>query len=171
MTNVELIKAGKLAIRNDDKEAAVRCIKHIWPNSMSVKGNSNLYGQADHNTSEWTNIIYDLQDLPTILATELLKEIEQPEWKPKRGELVEVSGNGVNWYERIFLTEVEGTRCPFHSVSKDDEGAFKIGEKIDSVQWKHIRPIPTKHKVTQSALLAEYAKAKGIEVSQIEITD
>lgn len=165
MTNIELIKAGKLAIRNNHAPSLQKCYKFICPEEAPPYGNHEFYFFSDvRDCSNSTN-------LPTILATDLLKEIEQAEWKPKRGELVEIRDDGVNWRKRIFLAEIEGSHNPFICVSNGHEEDFKIGNTFNTCIWKHMRPIPTKHKVTQSALLAEYAKAKGIEVSQIEITD
>lgn len=83
MENVKKVKAGELAIKNDDREALIKCIRHIWDENRDISGDCDFYQSYNGPDYKWSG--YDFSDqktmLPTILATELLKEIkawEQP---------------------------------------------------------------------------------------------
>lgn len=79
MENVKKVKAGELAIRNNDKEAVIKCCKFIWPNDTSAEGIGIFY--YSQNPAIW--VADFTTSLPTILATELLKEIEAGEQNPE----------------------------------------------------------------------------------------
>ena len=79
MENVKKVKAGELAIRNNDSIAVIRCVNFIWPNGEVAIGSANFYKM--NSLSGW--IGHDATYLPTILATELLKEIEAGEQTPE----------------------------------------------------------------------------------------
>lgn len=79
MENVKKVKAGELAIRNNDKEAVIKCCKFIWPNDTSAEGTGIFY--YSQNPAIW--VADFTTSLPTILATELLKEIEAGEQNPE----------------------------------------------------------------------------------------
>ena len=79
MENVKKVKAGELAIRNNDSIAVIRCLNFIWPNGDVAIGSANFYTM--NGPSDWIGC--DATPLPTILATELLKEIEAGEQTPE----------------------------------------------------------------------------------------
>jgi len=79
MENVKKVKAGELAIRNNDSIAVIRCLKFIWPKGVEPKGTAKFYRMK--GSSDW--MACKVTTLPTILATELLKEIEAGE-QPKQ---------------------------------------------------------------------------------------
>ena len=79
MENEQKVKAGELAIRNNDSIAVIRCVNFIWPNGEVAIGSANFYKM--NSLSGW--IGHDATYLPTILATELLKEIEAGEQTPE----------------------------------------------------------------------------------------
>lgn len=78
MENVKKVKAGELAIRNNDKEAVIKCCKFIWPVCATPEVTGTFY--YSQNPLIWVSDFKTT--LPTILATELLKEIEAGE-QPK----------------------------------------------------------------------------------------
>ena len=79
MENVKKVKAGELAIRNNGKEAVIKCCNFIWPNDTSAEGTGIFY--YSQNPAIW--VADFTTTLPTILATELLKEIEAGEQTPE----------------------------------------------------------------------------------------
>ena len=78
MENVKKVKAGELAIRNNDPIAVIRCLNFICPNGEVAIGSANFYTM---NGPYWIGC--DATPLPTIFATELLKEIEAGEQTPE----------------------------------------------------------------------------------------
>ena len=71
------------------------------------------------------------------LVENLSIEIEE-EWKPKLGELVEVSQESNNWVQRIFLFEKNNLYLCVHI---DYETDFNENKNYVSCFWKHIRKI------------------------------
>lgn len=80
MENVKKVKAGELAIKNDEIYATKKCCNLICPNADAILAVMRFYTLI---ADGW--IGYDIadQDTPTILATELLKEIEAGEQNPE----------------------------------------------------------------------------------------
>lgn len=90
-------------------------------------------------------------------------------FKPKRGDIVEVSDDGINWQPkpRIFLTEIEGAEYPFICVDSNLENEFKNGGKFRYTPWKYMREVGTKTTLTKSQI----AEKLNIPVEELEIID
>lgn len=69
------------------------------------------------------------------------------EWHPKRGELVEVSYDGKEWKERIYVSTIDGARYPYIVVYKDSEDKFISGDIFDYSYIKYIRQIKQQPKL------------------------
>jgi hypothetical protein len=66
-------------------------------------------------------------------------------FKPKRGDKVLVwDNNEENAQERIFITEIEGSKHPYVCVSLAHEEAFINGSLFSFDGWKNIKPLPEK---------------------------
>ncbi len=89
------------------------------------------------------------------------------EFKLKRGDIVEVSDNGIYWDKRIFLTEIEGGIYPFVVVNGFYEDEFKRGEKFSHISFKHMRKPVQKTKLTKEQI----AEKLNIPVEELEIID
>lgn len=89
------------------------------------------------------------------------------EFKPKRGDIVEVSDNKEYWAERIFLAEIEGAVYPFIVVSECYENEFKRGEKFYTCNYLHIRKLIQKTRLTKEQI----AEKLNIPVEELEIID
>lgn len=77
MENVKKVKAGELDIRNDSLDAMIKCAKFLWPKESF----NSVYLIYCERELEWRHKSHT--NLPTILATELLKEIEAGEQTPE----------------------------------------------------------------------------------------
>jgi hypothetical protein len=89
------------------------------------------------------------------------------EFKPKRGDIVDVSDDNVDWYKKIFITEIEGAEFPFMVVHETDEDKFKRGEKFSHNHYSHMRKTVPKTTLTK----AEIAEKFSIPVEELEIID
>lgn len=171
MTNVEKVKVGELAIVNDDEKALRKCLIFIWPNDTDTTDENykEKYYKLWENSSgkdlsEW--MMYsenEKPNLPTILATELLKEIEAPVFSPKRGQLVLMKNTG-GWDKRIYLTTIEGSAYPFVSVAKHDTDEFLEGRPFSTFGFKEMKPIE-RTKLTK----AEIANRLGLDINEFDI--
>lgn len=97
----------------------------------------------------------------------LLDDATPDPWQPKRGEWVEVSDDGEEWFKRIYLVHIEGARYLHTSVALIDEDKFKQGEQFHVTPWKLVRPLPKKQSFTRK----EIADRIGIPVEELEITE
>lgn len=79
MENVKKVKAGELAIKNNDKEALIKICKFIYPDSYILDRGFKFYIAL----TSLKLYGFDETALPTILASELLKEIEAGEQTPE----------------------------------------------------------------------------------------
>lgn len=168
MTNVEKVEAGQLAIVNDDKKALRKCLIFIWPNDTNADADNykEKYYTRWESSAEW--MMYsenEKPNLPTILATELLKEIEAPVFSPKRGQLVLMKNTG-GWDKRIYLTTIEGSAYPFVSVAKHDTDEFLEGRPFSTFGFKEMKPIE-RTKLTK----AEIANRLGLDINEFDIED
>ena len=104
-------------------------------------------------------VIYHVDELGRIDCIHKPKhytEMQLPkEFTPKRGDVVEVSDDGVNWVEEIFLCEIEMCCHPFACVNHFQKELFSKGEKFNVANWKHIRPIQTITKTEAEKLLGK----------------
>ena len=146
MTNVEKVKAGELAIFNDNKEVFLKVSKIIWPHLVFI-GSYDYYLQKskDRVLSEDEKF----NGFESISATELLKLLESETveaWSPKVGEMVEVSDNGVDWKKRKLLAIVDNT---YKFIIEAPNGYINF--------YKLCRPIPSKQLTRREAeaLLSE----------------
>lgn len=89
------------------------------------------------------------------------------EFKPKRGDIVEVSDNKEHWNKRIFLTESEGAGYPFVIVHRYYEDIFKNGKKFSHNYYQHMQKTVQKTTLTK----AEIAEQLNIPVEELEIID
>jgi hypothetical protein len=89
------------------------------------------------------------------------------EFKPKRGDIVDVSYNDKDWYERIFITELEGAEHPFIVVYGEHEDKFKIGEKFSHSTYTYMRKLIQKTRLTKEQI----AEKLNITVEELEIID
>src|SRR5690606_3368589 len=99
------------------------------------------------------------------------EEKTNDKWKPKRGDIVEVSDDKEHWIQRIFLAEIEGATYPFVVVSGHRESEFKRGEEFGFSYFKFIRkPV---QKIVQKTTLtkAQIAEKLNIPVEELEIID
>lgn len=62
-------------------------------------------------------------------------------FSPKRGDLVEVSSDSVNWCERVFLTNIEFSIYPIIFVCENDEKLFKHNRQFNFSSAKYMRKI------------------------------
>lgn len=63
--------------------------------------------------------------------------------KPKRGDVVLVRDfDYKDWVERIFLTEIEGSKFPYICVFCEEEN-YKNGEKFNTCGFKQMKIIET----------------------------
>lgn len=60
-----------------------------------------------------------------------------------RGEWVEVSGNGIDWYRRMFYSKIDQKNV---CISKGDEMSLVYDESFETCSWEYIRKLlqPTK---------------------------
>lgn len=78
---------------------------------------------------------------------------------PQRGDVVEVATRKNDWYERIFLCEVEGATAPYICVSSTFDDNFRNDEPFDTVPWKHMRPVQKTYRdFTPSELVEQVGK-------------
>jgi len=161
MTNVEKVKAGELAIKNDDRDACIKVVKIIYPNEDAPSGYDKFYRNIRFG-DEW--MFCESTNLPTIPATELLKEIETPVFSPKRGDLIKVSDNKREWKIRIFLTTIEGAIYPVRTVELKDEKRFIENRPFDTGAFKYMKPLE-RTKLTK----AEIANRLGLDINEFDI--
>lgn len=84
-------------------------------------------------------------------------------WTPKRGDKVLVSNSGLNWTERIFITEIKGIRHPYIYIRFGDESKFKGGLEFNIHQWEYMKPLPQEETV-QEMTMEELEKELGRKV-------
>lgn len=89
------------------------------------------------------------------------------EFKPKRGDIVEVSDNKEHWVQRIFLAEIEGATYPFVVVQESYKDEFKNCEKFSHNHYSHMRKPVQKTKFTK----AEISEKLNIPFEELEIID
>lgn len=163
-TNVEKVRAGEMAIENDDKEATKKCCINLFIDGHDVAPASRYYWAWKTDLKKW-HADYTTT-LPTIKASELIKEInsgelatfKKPEWQPKFGEVVEVAmERHETWHERIFLFNHANY---YYCVSDNSEKEFQsIGSEIIAYKWHLIRP-----KQTPTLTLAEAEAKLGVKI-------
>ena len=64
------------------------------------------------------------------------------DWKPQEGDLVEVSTNGIEWDNRIFLYSTKNEASSHICIIGGCEERYKSGQFIDGLQitvWPYIR--------------------------------
>jgi hypothetical protein len=88
-------------------------------------------------------------------------------FKPKRGDIVEVSDSSEYWNKRIFLLEIEGAYEPIQCVKIEWENYFKNGKKFKSTPWTYMREPIKKTTLTK----AQIAERLNIPFEELEITD
>ena len=151
MTNVEKVKAGELAIFNDNKEVFLKVSKIIWPHLVFI-GSYDYYLQKskDRVLSEDEKF----NGFESISATELLKLLESETveaWSPKVGEMVEVSDGKGDWFPRKLLAVVDNQ---FKYIVESTT------EHRSPICFKFCRPIPTKQ-LTRTEAEALLSDLKG----------
>lgn len=159
-TNVDKIRAGEMAIENDYKDDMQKCLDYLVPsNQKEAEFIVNFYILI--NSKYW--VASQDTTLPTIKASELIKEIEggepAPEWQPKFGEVVEVRDDtDEKWVERIFLFAHAGF---YYCVDKADDDIFmdKTGP-IEIVVWSEMQKTGTLPTMT----LAEAEAKLGVKI-------
>lgn len=158
--NVAKVRAGEMAIENDDKEALDKCVEYCFPRTMGVMGLNKYYFKDVLSIQR--SSYSDTTDLPTIKASELIEEIEgvnEPEWQPKFGEVVEVRDDtDEKWVERIFLFAHAGF---YYCVDKADDDIFmdKTGP-IEIVVWSEMQKTGTLPTMT----IAEAEAKLGVKI-------
>ena len=163
-TNLEKIRAGEMAIENDDVDDLRKCVNYCFPRTLGVMG-VNKYFFKDIYQMQRSSCSLETT-LPTIKASELIKEInsgelatfKKPEWQPKFGEVVEVAmERHETWHERIFLFNHANY---YYCVSDNSEKEFQsIGSEIIAYKWHLIRP-----KQTPTLTLAEAEAKLGVKI-------
>lgn len=61
----------------------------------------------------------------------------------KRGEVIEVSNNGVEWLAAIYVATIEGAHLPVYCVHHEDENDFLLARQFRVRSWvcaRHRRP-------------------------------
>ena len=149
MTNVEKVKAGELAIFNDNPSKLRELIMILWPNTSNVGGTAINYKSTG---IDWIGVDGEI-DIPTIPATVLLSEIEGKveAWSPKVGQTVEVSDGKGDWFPRKLLAVVDNQ---FKYIVESTT------EHRSPICFKFCRPIPTKQ-LTRTEAEALLSDLKG----------
>lgn len=170
MTNVEKVKAGELAIKNDNNDVLERLITLLWPKgTIGVKNHlryEELYFTDKESLDSWYCNPRNERGFHKnfILATELLKEIEPPVFSPKRGDYVMVSDDSVNWHKVIYLLTIDGAENKIVTVSNLDTTEFLEGDKFKALNYRHMKPIE-RTKLTK----AEIANRLGLDINEFDI--
>lgn len=95
------------------------------------------------------------------------KAVKHLVFEPKRGEEVLVSDGGIFWQKTIFLTEIEGAVNPYFTVEPLHEQEFLNGKFFHVVDWKYMKPIPKKIKITKRQIADKF----DIDLNNLEIVD
>lgn len=136
-------------------------VNYVNKKTGCVNFMKNEYPYETVNGTEWKYAYpvngYKYEKIETEKTTD--------EWKPKRGDIIEVSDSGINWSKRIFLTEIEGAVYPCVVVSDEDD--FKRGEEFSFSYFKFMRKLIQKTTLTK----AQIAEQLNIPVEELEIID
>lgn len=85
---------------------------------------------------------------------------------PKRGDVIEVSHDGKEWFKRIFLANIEGSYYPTFAIHTNDDiekPPFHV------VAYKYVREIVKP--IIRELTLSEIADQLNIPVDQLRIKD
>lgn len=144
MENVKKVKAGELAIKNDDITALRKCCKLICPNADAILAKRRFYTLI---ADGW--IGYDSIITPTILATELLKEIEAGEQSPE-SRISELTA----WKEAIEA-EIEKLKAESKKFNAERALAGEPCETMDGTKVLAIHKNPIDKEYQLYALLED----------------
>ena len=133
---------------------------------------NSVEGDTPDN-SNWKNYgykyswFYIYNTIKSSLVENLSIEIEE-EWKPQFGELVEVSQESNNWFQRIFLFEKNNLYLCVHRAYEID---FNENKNYISCFWKHIRKIeePKPIEISLDEAKKIIAESKNVSVEQINL--
>lgn len=93
---------------------------------------------------------------------------QDTEWKPQRGERVLVrNSQDIEWMERIFLLEIEGSVSPYVVVQKSEEPKFISKGKFSHIAYQKMKPLNQTPLI--EVTISEIAKLKGVKPEQIRI--
>lgn len=159
---IKQLAAGKIAVKNDGTlEQLIEVIKATFPNDSWVLDGKYNYYFRDKASQGW--YCDNSTKLPAYSISDFYTE-NQPEFK--RGEWVEVgqSGNDSIWFERIYITTIEGSSEPYICVTDASSKKFDLNEPFSTSSWARIRK-PKQIEVTRE----EIAAWKGCKPEQIVI--
>ncbi len=129
-------------IRATSDEHGKRIIEFLVENGgrnpYNLKG---LNGFSYYITSKGS--AESFRDNRPIGYTEMHLPSDEPKDELKRGDIVEVSDDGVTWFESIFIANIEGAKFQFVCVSQDYKAEFNSGDSFGITPWKHCRKVET----------------------------
>lgn len=154
---IEQVKKGELVIENDNRFATVDCIRKLC--CKECTGLSDFYICKE---GEWD--YYDKTSKPTIKATELLKLLNEPKFKPNFGDRV------LAWDEPSVEKKQSYYISDFHYgylvvCGSDVFDKLTNGRPVVIYPYKNIAPLP------EEITMAEVAKALGKELGTFKIID
>lgn len=120
LNNDELYQVAEYVYKNKHRDQAIFSIEETIDWFTRNKG--IFFNYNPHYTMECWGFFNSSQELTD--AKELFEE-----WTPKQGEKVLVSGDGVEWVERFFVTKYND----YYYTSLNDKSSYLFG-------WKYIKP-------------------------------
>lgn len=132
---IEDLRNGEVAVINDGTlEQLKEVLKKAFPRDKCIPcGSSLVYSRSDDMYKEW---FPTSQGLPKQSVKDFLKpEFEEGDW-------IEVSDDGNEWAERIFLHKfTEKSFQPFACVSNYSKDDYCDGKSFGVSLWERARPI------------------------------
>ena len=63
------------------------------------------------------------------------------------GDVIEVSDDGIEWTDAIYISFADGALFPYICVSNSSKSDFCASRKFTASFWKYARPIQKKHRI------------------------
>lgn len=157
---------GRCAVKNDGTvEELNKVLKAAFGDTIPLAvGDCPFYCKYNSLSGLWKAINDGWTEMSTQSVKDFLEELEKLEL-PKRGDRILVSQGDNNWYDRIFLTSVDGALYPIICVNGSGEECFTSGNSFSITTWRYWKPLPKKE--TLEVTLEDVAKKFGVDEVKI----
>lgn len=168
MYTIKDLSEGRVAVINDGTvEELNKVLKEAFPDDYDhASGIDVYYYKSPYTKGHWRscrdNLVKPIQSVKDFLS--------QLEFKPKRGDRVLVSNEGMSWVERIYLCTIEGAKEPTICVKGGCEYAFSENMDFQITSGKMMKPLPKEEPIVKTELtMQQIADKFGIEVDNLQI--